>query len=74
MGETMTFPEDINDFLDFYSFIDTEQIYTNGSELISTYRVRQALDYYYPKEEEKDNNDVNDFVNFVATCDKQLFS
>lgn len=48
MGECMTFPETIEEFLHDYSFYDKEEIYTNGSELISVYRVIQALEHYCP--------------------------
>lgn len=53
MGETMNFPETIEEFLHQYSFYDTDEVYTNGAELISIYRVLQALEYYYPKVDNK---------------------
>ena len=46
---TMNFPDNILDFLHSYSFKDEEEIYTNGSELISVFRVIQALEYYAPE-------------------------
>lgn len=49
MGETMNFPETIEEFLHQYSFYDKDEIYTNGAELISIYRVLQALEHYYPE-------------------------
>lgn len=49
MGDTMDFPNNIIDFLQSYSFKDNEEIYTNGSELISIYRVIQALEHYAPE-------------------------
>lgn len=49
MGEIMTFPETIEEFLEDYSFKDKEEIYTNGNQLIQLYRVFQALEHYYPK-------------------------
>lgn len=41
MSEEMKFPDTLNEFIKQYSFIDEEQIYTNGSELIHTFRVKQ---------------------------------
>ena len=35
------------EYIETYSFIDKEQIYTNGSKLISVFRVEQMLDHYY---------------------------
>lgn len=41
MSEEMKFPDTLDEFIKQYSFIDEEQIYTNGSELIHTFRVKQ---------------------------------
>ncbi len=49
MGDTMDFPDNIINFFKSYSFKDNEEIYTNGSELISIYRVIQALEHYAPE-------------------------
>ena len=49
MSDCMTFPEKITDFLESNSFIDTEQIYTNGSKLIPVFRVIQALEHFAPE-------------------------
>ena len=49
MSDTMTFPANIKDFIKEYSFLDEDQIYTNGSELIQVYRIYQALKHYAPE-------------------------
>lgn len=41
MNEEMEFPDALDEFIKQYSFIDREQIYTNGSELIQTFRIKQ---------------------------------
>lgn len=46
MGETMNYPENPIDFIKQYSFSDKQQIYTNGSELISVFRVGQMIEHY----------------------------
>ena len=56
MSDCMIFPEKITDFLESYSFIDTEQIYTNGSKLISIFRVIQALEHFAPELLNKEEN------------------
>ena len=48
MCDSMMFPETIEEFLHNYGFKDTDEIYTNGSELISVFRVIQALEHYCP--------------------------
>ena len=46
MADCMSFPDNIIDFIDDYSFEDSDHVYTNGSKLISTFRVKQALEHY----------------------------
>ncbi len=48
-GEMMQFLNNMKQFLDKYSFLDRERIYTNGSLLIPTFRAEQALEYYVQK-------------------------
>ena len=45
MADCMTFPEDWRDFLRDYSFRDSEEVYTNGSELIPVFRVEQLIEH-----------------------------
>ena len=45
----MIFPKTLDEFIKEYSFIDNKEIYTNGSELIQVYRIKQW-------EEHKQNN------------------
>ena len=35
------------EYIETYSFIDKEQIYTNGSKLIPVFRVEDMLEHYY---------------------------
>lgn len=45
MTDCMTFPNDWHEFLKFYSFEDYKKIYTNGSRLISVFRVEQLIEH-----------------------------
>ena len=47
MNDCMTFPNNWHTFLDDYSFKDSQEIYTNGSNLISTFRVEQLIEHYF---------------------------
>ena len=49
MADMMNFLETIDKFIDDYSFFDDKQIYTNGSQLISVFRIYQALEHYAPE-------------------------
>lgn len=49
----MTFPETWEEFEKSYGFDDSEKIYTNGSRLIPSFRVKQWLDHEESKRETK---------------------
>ena len=44
-GESMSFPETFEEFTNQYKIVDKEQVYTNGSELIPIFRVKQQLEH-----------------------------
>ena len=48
-GDCMQFPEKMEDFVEEYSFKDRDEVYTNGSDLIPTFRVKQAIEHYHPE-------------------------
>ena len=45
MSDMMTFPETWEEFEKSYGFTDSEEVYTNGSRLIPSFRVKQWLDH-----------------------------
>ena len=51
MPDCMSFPDNIMDFIDDYSFEDSEHVYTNGSKLIQSFRVKQAVEHYFREQE-----------------------
>ena len=53
MGDCISYPEAIEEFIKEYSFKDTEEIYTNGAELIPVFRVMQAIEHYIKEMTEK---------------------
>ena len=44
-GEKMDFPETFEEFAEYYGFKDEDEVYTNGSDLIQVYRVKQWLEH-----------------------------
>lgn len=46
MADCMNFPKSFNEFIDDYSFNDLDEIYTNGSKLIPTFRVMQGYEHF----------------------------
>lgn len=45
MADMMTFPNTVEEFMEQYKITDTEQIYTNGAELVPIFRMKQWFDY-----------------------------
>ena len=45
MGDAMTFPETFEEFAKSYKIVDSKQVYTNGTELIPIFRVKQWLEH-----------------------------
>lgn len=41
MGEIMQFPETVEEFMQQYKITDTQQVYTNGTELVPIPRMKQ---------------------------------
>lgn len=48
MADMMNFPKRWEDFLHDYEFKDARRIYTNGSRLIPSFRVKQMMEHYAP--------------------------
>lgn len=45
MGDCMTFPETFDEFAEQYKIVDSKEIYTNSTELIPIFRVKQWLEH-----------------------------
>lgn len=56
MADCMMFPKDWHDFIKDYSFIDSERVYTNGSELIQVFRAIQLIEHLLIEQEEQIKN------------------
>ena len=46
-GDVMEYPPNWEDFAEQYSITDSEEVYTNGSKLISLFRVHQMVKHYF---------------------------
>ena len=46
IGDCMMFPDTAEEFIEEYSFVDEKEVYTNGSELIAVFRVKQMMEHY----------------------------
>ena len=49
MTDTMSFPKTLDEFMEQYKIVDTEQVYTNGTELVPIFRIKQWEDAHQQK-------------------------
>ena len=45
MGDVMTFPASVEEFMEQYKMTDTEQVYSNGTEYVPIYRMKQWFEH-----------------------------
>lgn len=45
MADSMTFPKTFDEFAEQYKKVDNKEVYTNGTELIPIFRVKQWLEH-----------------------------
>ena len=45
MGDMMTFPASVEEFMEQYKMTDTEHVYSNGTEYVPIYRMKQWFDH-----------------------------
>ena len=68
MTEMMNFPERWEDFLHDYEFEDDRRIYTNGSKLIPSFRVKQMMEHYAPVRHGQWKTELDDLGWLTHTC------
>lgn len=56
MNDMMQFPTTVEEFMEQYKIVDTEQVYTNGAELVPIFRMKQWFDHI--EEVNKTNDDT----------------
>ena len=64
----MTFPNTFEKFIKQYEFKDKEEVYTNGAELIPSFRVMQAWEHYTNRIQ----NNVNDIDKAISLINHTL--
>lgn len=45
MCECMAFPDTVEEFMNSYKIVDTEHVYTNGTEMVPIFRMRQWFEH-----------------------------
>ena len=74
MADMMTFPNKFEEFIHDYEFID-DGVYTNGCELIQSFRVMQAWEHYmdlFRKAYQDSNGDMHMLGHYTKYLLKQM--
>ena len=50
MAEMMTFPDTAEEFMEQYKIVDSDHVYTNGTELVPIFRMKQWFEHRKPFE------------------------
>ena len=45
MGDCMHFPDTVEEFMEQYKMTDTEQVYSNGTEYVPIFRMKQWFEH-----------------------------
>lgn len=45
MADCMIFPDTVEEFMEQYKVVDTEQVYSNGTEFVPIFRMKQWFDH-----------------------------
>lgn len=45
MDDTMSFPNSVDEFMEINKIVDTDEVYTNGMELVPIFRMKQWFEH-----------------------------
>lgn len=48
MADLMTFPKTVDEFMEQYKIVDSDEVYTNGAELVPIFRMKQWFEHVDP--------------------------
>ena len=72
MADMITFPNTFEEFIHQYEFKDKDEIYTNGAELIPSFRVMQAWEHY-TESFKKIQTEITNIVNIINMAEDSIF-
>ena len=75
MGDMMTFPASVEEFMEQYKMTDTEHVYSNGTEYVPIYRMKQWFEHCHNQQPltidavpvEQYNDLREDFIDYVCS-------
>lgn len=66
MTNCMMFPDTVEEYMEQYKIVDTEQVYTNGAELVSIFRMKQWFEHLPSAQPERKKMSNKEWVNFLS--------
>ena len=76
MCECMIFPDTVEEFMEAYKVVDTEQVYTNGTEFVPIFRMKQWFEHISAQPARKKGKWIdingNDEILKCSECHYQL--
>lgn len=72
MADMMNFPPTFEEFIKQYEFKDEKEIYTNGAELIPSFRVMQAWEHY-TESFRKIQTEITNMANIINMTEDTIF-
>lgn len=55
MADCMMFPDTVEEFMEMFKIVDTEQVYTNGAELVPIFRMEQWFEHVKAQNDKEAN-------------------
>ena len=66
MADCMTFPDTVEEFMEQYKIVDTEHVYTNGTEFVPIYRMKQWFEHLPPAQSETYNEKLKEIADALS--------
>ena len=66
MADCMNFPDTVEEFMEQYKVVDTEQVYTNGTEFVLIYRMKQWFEHLQSAQPDVPDTNVGDMISRQA--------
>lgn len=70
MSDCMTFPKTVEEFMEQYKMVDTEQIYSNGTAYVPIFRMEQWFEHLPSTQPERTGKWINKWNNDSRYCDQ----
>ena len=74
MCYVMMFPKTVDEFMEQYKIVDTDEVYTNGAELVPIFRMKQWFEHEPPVKHGHWIRPYNDHYKQCSVCGRVHYS